>query len=419
MDTPYLHRYIDQELNELLPEAAAIALDGAKGVGKTVTASRRVDSVLHMDTPDVRLLVESDTGHQLTRSGSVCIDEWQHYPPVWDAVRRLVDDHSPHTFLLTGSAGLPTGTDTHSGAGRILSLRMRPLALPERGNTTPTVRIADLFDGHGRTQIQGTTTSTPTDYAEAICATGFPGFQGLSRRLLRSQIDGYIMRAIDRDIADAGIMVRKPASLRAWWTAYAAASSTTANYTTILDAATVGEAEKMSKDAALNYRDLLTRLWLLDPVPAWTPALLPFKRLTTTPKHQVVDPGIAAALLGVTPDILLSGNPGTFELFGQLMESLATLTVRVAGQAAEARTYHVRTRGGEHEVDLVLERYDNSLLAFEVKLSPVVRDDDVRHLHWLGDQVGDRLTDKIIITTGTDAYRRADGVAVVPLALLG
>lgn len=422
MANEYLPRYIDQELDELLPDARAVAIDGAKGVGKTATASRRADTVLSLDSPETLQLIEADTVRQITSAPTVCLDEWQHYPPVWDAVRRLVDSHSLTRFLLTGSAGLPPGTDTHSGAGRILSLRMRPLSFAERGIIEPTVRLADVFAnaGHGEpAPVAGSTELELHDYADAVCSTGFPGVHRLTGRLRRAQVDGYISRVIDRDIADSGVLVRKPASLRAWWTAYAAASSTTANYTTILDAATVGDAEKISKDTAQSYRELLTQLWILDPVPAWSPTLLPFKRLTTTPKHQVVDPGIAAGLLGVTPEILTSRAPGTVEIFGQLLESLTTLTVRAAGQAAEAKTYHLRTRGGEHEVDLILERYDGKVIAVEVKLSPVVRDDDVKHLHWLGNQLGDRLVEKIIVTTGREAFRRQDGVAVVPLALLG
>ena len=106
-------------------------------------------------------------------------------------------------------------------------------------------------------------------------------------------------------------------------------------------------------------------------------------------------------------------------MFGNLLESLATLTVRGAGAAAEAKTSHLRTRGGEHEIDLILERYDGSVIAFEVKLARSVDDHDVRHLHWLGEKIGDRLKNKVIITTGSEAYRRTDGVAVIPLALLG
>ncbi|WP_420100021.1 hypothetical protein [Corynebacterium sp.] len=187
----YLGRHIDRELIDLLPEASAIAIDGAKGVGKTATASRRADVVLSLDSPDTRQLVEADTVRQ-------------------------VDDHAPTRFLFTGSAGLPAGTGTHSGAVRILSLCMRPLSLAERGTTEPSVSLSDLFDGDGVAPIGGRTEMDPRSYAEAICSTGFPWIHRLSGRLRRSQIDGYISRVIDRDIADAGFLVRKPGALRAW-----------------------------------------------------------------------------------------------------------------------------------------------------------------------------------------------------------
>lgn len=154
-------------------------------------------------------------------------------------------------------------------------------------------------------------------------------------------------------------------------------------------------------------------------MPAWFPNRSPFKKLTTGPKHQIFDPGIAATLLGITPSALVSRDPGSWELFGQLFESLATLTIRSAGQAAEAHAAHLRTQGGRQEDDLILERYDGKVLAFEVQLTQTPTGSDVRHLHWLGEQLGPRLMDKIVVTTGTHAYRRTDGVAVVPLALLG
>lgn len=118
--------------------------------------------------------------------------------------------------------------------------------------------------------------------------------------------------------------------------------------------------------------------------------------------------------------MLLPQAPGGFEAFGQLFESLVTLTVRVAGQAAEASTFHLRTQGGKQEVDLILERYDGKVIAFEVKTKPTPPTDrDVRHLHWLKEKLGDRLVDAVVVTTGPAAYRRKDGIAVVPLALLG
>lgn len=164
---------------------------------------------------------------------------------------------------------------------------------------------------------------------------------------------------------------------------------------------------------------MLTKLWIVDPLPAWLPNANPFKRLATSPKHHLADPGIAAHLLSLTDEILTSSAPGTGEIFGQLFESLALLTVRAAGQAAEARAFHVRTGNGDHEVDAILERYDGKVIAFEMKLASAVSDSDVKDLNWLAGILGQRLTDRVIITTGSHAYRRRDGVAVVPLALLG
>lgn len=416
----YLWRYIDDEL-EALDGLTAIAIDGAKGVGKSETSIRRADETWHLDRDNERELLYAQMDKILQGPGTICLDEWQHVPQVWDAVRRNVDKHVATRYLLTGSATPTSGVDTHSGAGRILSLRMRPLSVAERDNTQPSVRIAELFEqkNDSRIEISGATDWQLADYAEAICSTGLPGIRTLPPRARRQHVASYIHRVIDRDIPEQGLLVRKPESLRAWWRAYAAASSTPTAYNKILDAATAGDSNKTSKETAQGYRDMLQKLWLLDPVPAWHPNRTPLKRLTTGPKHQIFDPGIAAALLGVTAEMLVSRDPGSWELFGQLFESLVTLTVRAAGQAAEAETTHLRLQGGSREVDLILERYDGKVIAFESKLNPVPTDRDVRHLNWLGEQLGSRLVDKIVVTTGSHAYRRDDGCAVVPLALLG
>lgn len=408
---------MDSELDALLPELSAIAVDGPKGVGKTATVSRRAGTILHLDDPAVRQLVAADPALQLSRSDTVLIDEWQHLPEIWDVVRRAVDAKSPHTYLLTGSATPKDGVDTHSGAGRIISLRLRPLSLSERRGTSPTVRIEDLFDPTAL--ISGSTTMNLSDYAREICSSGLPEITELSPRARRYALESYLRNIIDRDIPEQGVTLRKPATLRAWMAAYAAASSTTTECVKILDAVTSGESDKPSKSTTLAYRDVLSKIWILDPVPAWLPSMSPLSRLVQAPKHQLADPALATTLLNVSEENLLTGAPGSGELFGNLLESLATLTVRSAGAAAEAHTFHLRTRGGEHEIDLILERFDGSVIAFEVKLARTVDDHDVRHLHWLGDTIGDRLRNKVIITTGTEAYRRTDGVAVVPLALLG
>lgn len=414
---PYLLRYLDTELDALRAPGSAISIEGARGVGKTETATRRSDITLRLDDHSVLQLVQADANMQLTARPRVCVDEWQIHPPVWDAVRRLIDDRSTQEYLLTGSAQLPPGAVKHTGAGRIMTLRMRPMALSERVATMPSVLIANLFEGSA--EIHGTTDFTLANYADQICASGFPRINQLAPRRQRAELQGYVNNLLDRELPDNDIAIRSRRSLLAWLRAYAAATSTTASYDSMLDAATPGENEKPAKATTQRYRDALESLWILDPVAAWVPSGSPFTRLTAAPKHQLADPALAAHVLNITPAALTSPGSGKAEFFGQLFEALATLTVRVAGQAAEATTSHFRTRGGDQEVDLLLERYDGSVLAFEVKLSAVIGDRDVRHLHFLQKRLGDRLVDKVVISTGPQAYRRPDGVAVVPLALLG
>jgi uncharacterized protein len=164
------------------------------------------------------------------------------------------------------------------------------------------------------------------------------------------------------------------------------------------------------------HRAVLEQLWIVDPQPAWSPTRNPLARLGQAPKHHLADPALAARLLGVDAQALL-GPRG--ELIGPLFESLVTLSVRVYAQPAEARVLHLRTRNGDREVDLIVERDDGRILAVEVRLSPVVREDDVRHLLWLRERLGPALLDAVVVTTGREAYRRPDGIAVVPAALLG
>lgn len=206
---------------------------------------------------------------------------------------------------------------------------------------------------------------------------------------------------------------------------YAAASSTSASFEAIRDAASAGHEAKPSKSATQGYRDALERIWVLDAVPAWIPSNNRLSELARAPKHQLADPALAAQLLGVQASTLLAGESsgpvivrdGT--LLGALFESLATLSLRVYAARGEARVGHLRTARGRHEVDLIVERADGAVVAVEAKLARSVSDGDVKHLAWLGRMLGDRLLDQVILTTGPTAYRREDGIAVVPLALLG
>lgn len=419
----YISRILDEELSELIEALPAIAIEGAKGVGKTETALQRAKTVFRLDDPAVRSLAEADPTRLTEGAIPVLLDEWQRVPSVWDRVRRAVDAGAPPaSYLLTGSAA-PTRRPTHSGAGRIVTLRMRPLSLAERLGVDDSISLRDLLSG-SRPRISGACGLSLADYAQEVVDSGFPGIRHLGARALRAQLDGYIERIVDTDFDEAGRPVRRPRMLRQWMSAYAAATATDANWETIRDAATPGEADKPAKSTTLPYREVLGRLWILDPLPAWTPSRNPISRLIRSPKHHLVDPALAARLLGIGVDALLTGQqvgpavPRDGTLLGHLFESLVALSVRVYAQAAECRVSHLRTAGGQREVDLIVERRDRRVVAIEVKLKSVISDRDVRHLLWLREQLKDELLDAVVLTTGTHAYRRNDGIAVIPAGLL-
>ena len=423
--TRYQPRILDAELDALLPGLPAVSIEGPKGVGKTATALQRAAQVLRLDEPAQAQLLAADPSRLSRGPYPLLLDEWQRLPSSWDLVRRAVDDDpSAGRFLLTGSAA-PRSAPTHSGAGRIVTLRMRPLTLAERGVAVPTVSLAQLLEGGPTSDLVfGHCKLGLAEYTSQIVAGGFPALRATSERAIRAALDGYLQRIIEVDLPESGAAVRRPETLRRWLSAYAAATSTTASYDRIRDAATAGEGDKPAKSTAGPYRDALERLFVLEPLNAWAPTLHHLSRLSASPKHHLADPALAARLLGMNAAALLRGEGEQVvhrdgALLGGLFESLATLVVRVGAQAAEARVLHFRSWSGEREVDLIVERGDHRVLGLEVTLSPTVDDRDVRHLLWLREQLGADFLGGAVLTTGSDAYLRPDGIAVIPLGLLG
>jgi predicted AAA+ superfamily ATPase len=300
---------------------------------------------------------------------------------------------------------------------------MRPMSLAERGVGEAAVSLRSLLEGTAG-PIDGTVDVDVPAYAEEILRSGFPGIRDLPERARQLQLDSYLARIVERELPEAGVSVRRPAALRAWLAAYAAATATTAAYTTILAAATPGEGDKPARQTVASYREHLQRIFVLDPMEAWIPTFAPLKRLAHGPKHHLVDPALAARIVGVDHASLLRGlgqrvSTGAGTWLGALFESLAAQSVRVYADAVSARVGHLRTKDGRHEVDLIVEGSDRACVAIEVKLASAVDADDVVHLNWLHSQIGDRLVDRVVLYAGSRAYRRSDGVAVLPLASLG
>src|SRR5450759_2470564 len=248
----YRLRVVDDELDELMLGVAAIAIEGPRGVGKTETALRRAATSYRLDNAAVRAVLQADPGRVTTGARPILIDEWQALPETWDLVRRAVDDdRSPGQYLLTGSAA-PTNPPTHSGAARIISLRMGSMTLAERGVDQPTVSLHELLRGT-QPPLGGSTDVTAERYAHEILASGLPGLRDVPARAVRAQLDGYLERIIDHDFEELGAPVRNRAALRRWMTAYASALSSTASYEKIRDAANAGNDEKPARTTVIRY----------------------------------------------------------------------------------------------------------------------------------------------------------------------
>lgn len=427
MSPPYA-RLVDARLSALFDGLAAINIEGARGVGKTWTASRHARTFIAVDDPDERA--------QLERLGSrfaealdypVVLDEWQRLPEIWDRVRRAVDvDPTPGRFLLTGSSS-PAQAPVHTGAGRIVNLRMRPLSLVERSLETPTVSLAALMSGDGTGDVEGSTPVTLDRYVDEILRSGLPGVRDLPAVAREAQLDAYLEQTVRRELAAP--RARSARILADWLRTYAAAVSTTTSYDTITGAAARRDGPPPAVSTTRRYRDLLEAMWILEPVPGWSPSQNELSRTTTGDKHQLCDPALAAHLLhlgaaglmgvGRPVQVALKGVPRRTRMLGPLFESLVVQSVQVYASLCDAAVHHLRTKRGEHEVDLIVENRDHRVVAIEVKASAAPRPGDTRHLLWLRERLGERLADAVVVTTGRHAYRDEDDVAVVPAALLG
>jgi len=429
MDKQY-DRFIETQIKDIFEEFPALAIDGLKAIGKTVSSKRIARTVYELDRTRDLEFIENDIERLSSDEKPVLIDEWKNVPSTWDYVRRAVDDGAPAgSYLLTGSTS-DSDVNVHSGAGRILRLRMFPLSLAERALVTPSVSLRTLLQSNTpfSTHIQGESGLTFSDYIHEIISSGLPEIRQYSDARRPKMFKSYIDNMLSHEFKQQGVTIRQPTTLRRWLTSYAAATATDASYSEILDAGTAGISDKPAYKTTISYREALTNLWMLDEIPPWIEGENYFSRLKQTPKHYLADPAISAHLLGLNTSILSGRDKVTNKIqtvfdkkygsiTGRLFESLMQLSLRVYAEANDAQLYFLRTYDGSHEIDFILQQ-DDKVIAIEVKLSISITNEDVTHLQWLRSQMGERLTDALIITTGPLAYRRSDGIIVVPAGLL-
>jgi predicted AAA+ superfamily ATPase len=344
------------------------------------------------------------------------LDEWQRVEPLWDAVRRAVDDRGrPGQFILAGSATPADDVKRHSGAGRFGTLRMRTMTLTEQQATTPSVSVAGLLTGAAPPPANRTV--MVQDYLTHIVIGGWPALIGADEEAARDFLDGYLDVIVESDIKEVSGGPRDPRLVRRFLHAYAQMVSQTANLSTIIRRTRedVDDAELPARNTAEIYLNALRRMMIVDEVLAWEPSVRSSKRLTTTPKRQLADPSLAAALLNMSTARMLDD----LETTGFLFESLVAHDLRIYADAARAFTYHYREAEGRLEVDYVVETRDGNWMGVEVKLGQAEIDKAADSLHRLADRVK-RNPKALIVITGTSlAYTREDGVHVVPLGVLG
>jgi predicted AAA+ superfamily ATPase len=421
----YVERIADTKLKRYLKELPAVLFEGAKGVGKTTMARRHAQTVFRMDDEITASLITGTPSIINESAKPVVIDEWQAAPSIFNTIRHYVDeDMTPGQYILAGSA-IPIKAKLHSGAGRIVRMRLRPFSLHERGMAQMAVSLSGLL--RGDTEIAtDRVVVTQQQYVREIMASGFPGIRCIPETSRQDMLDSYIDSIVDREFADLGVAVRRPDALRAWMKAYAAAEGSTTSYESIINAASPGQDKKPSKQTTMTYRDTLAALWILDPVAPWLMEGSIYRSLGKAYKHHLVDPALAARLLDINERKLLSaegdvnilGNQ-TKTLIGRLFEGLVAQSLKVYADANGVDVRHLRTARGDHEVDFIIEQGD-VLVAIETKFAPHVGDDDVRHLNWLERTVTGRKIVKVLVYTGEYlATRPTDGVLLVPAACLG
>lgn len=414
----YRPRIADEELAWRLSASGAVVIEGPRVSGKTTTARRTAASEVLMDLdPRVGETMAVDPGLLLVGPPPRLIDEWQVEPAIWNYIRRAVDDRPGlGHFILTGSAVPADEVTRHTGAGRMSRMRLRPMSLFELGRSAGKVSLRRLLI-EGR--VPGITSELSlADIAELVCMGGWPGH--LRRRSSDAAMlanEDYLAEVCRTDIARAGGVARDPERVHRFMQSLARNTATVVSVATMARD-TQGTDTAFGEQAARAYLTALERLMVVEQQPAWAPHLRSRSRLRTSRKRHFVDPSLAAAALGAGPEHLLKDVPW----FGFLFESLAVRDLRVYAQAIRAKVFHYRDNT-DLEVDAIVDAGAGGWAAFEIKLGAGRVEEAARTLLTFAERVDTERCGApaaLGVITATDyGYQRPDGVAVIPLGVLG
>ena len=424
MTRNYKKRIADQMLADKLEAMGAVLIEGPKGCGKTTTAEQQAKSVIYMDDPDnaeqymqmaqtnIRFLLQGETPR--------LIDEWQNVPKFWDAIRFEVDHREEDgQFMLTGSA-VPINCEEihHSGTARYGWLTMRPMSLWESGESNGSVSLAELFKLQG--QIGSTNDLTLEQIAFLVCRGGWPkSISKKSEKAALMQAIEYYEAVIRSDISRVDNVQRDEERAKRLMRSYARHQGTQTSVATILTDIVTNEAEEISDETITSYLKALKQIFVIEDMPAWNPNIRSKTAIRTSDTKYFVDPSIACAALGLGPMDLMND----LNTFGLFFETLCVRDLRVYADALDGKVYHYRDKSGL-ECDAVVHLRNGSYGLIEVKLGgDKLIEEGVENLLTLSKKIDTTKMKKpsflmVLTAVGKYAFRREDGVYVVPIGCL-
>ena len=419
----YRKRVADDILKRRLEGKGAVLIEGPKWCGKTTTAEQIAASILYMDDPEKKAqnIAMSELNPKRLLKGAVprLIDEWQLAPKLWDAIRFEVDHRSElGQFILTGSA-VPADTAeiTHSGTGRFTWLMMRPMSLYESGDSTGEVSLKELFDGS--IEIDGSAELSIDRLAFLVCRGGWPQAVDMRDEIALDQAVDYFDSVVHSDINRADHVQKNPEKVRRLMRSYARSQGAQVPNTVLAQDIAANDDAPINEETVSSYVAALRKIFVVEDMPAWNPNLRSKTAIRSSDTRYYIDPSIAAAALGIGPNDLLND----LKTFGFLFETLCIRDLRVFADALNGNVYHYRDKDGQ-ECDAVIHLRNGKYGLIEIKLGGNrLIEEGAKNLKVMETKID---TDKmnvpsfLMVLTGTGdyAYRRQDGVYVVPIGCL-
>ena len=419
----YKKRIADEVIKKKLKGKGAVLVEGAKWCGKTTTSEELSGSVLYMSKPDNMkqnlMLAEINPSLLLEGETPRLIDEWQIAPKLWDAVRYEVDHRNEEgQFILTGSA-VPASMDEvqHTGTGRFAWVRMRPMSLFESGESNGSVRLSELFQSPE--QIAAINPINLKQIAFLVCRGGWPRATFLEDEIALEQAYDYYDAIVNQDISRVDGVKRDAERVKTLMRSYARNQGAQVPNTTLKADMMANDADTLDEDTVLSYVNALKKIFVVEDMPAWNPNLRSKTAIRTSDTRYFTDPSIGVAALGLGPDDLI----GDLDTFGLMFECMCIRDLRVFADALGGGVYHYRDKSGL-ECDAVVHLRNGSYGLIEIKLGG---DQAIEHgVKTLKQLAGKIDTDKmkspaflmVLTAVGGYAYRREDGVYLVPIGCL-